>query len=122
MSSTSTSINTITKKIAVDFPVATMPASYSFEMGDLSNWDKVSVQIGWKDLTKTLDGNFGLQQSNDLELVFEDISAAIGTITTANGVQTLEQYQFGGKYLNLSVDKVGITGGTLSVKIGRAHV
>jgi hypothetical protein len=78
------------------------------------NWNVVSIQIAWKNLTGTTNGTLLIQQRNADFLPWQSTTLT-ANVNSANGTHIFENIEFGGESLNVVFDLVGITGGTVSI-------
>lgn len=78
------------------------------------NWNIVSIQIAWKDLTGTTNGTLTVQQRNADFMPWQNTTLS-ANVNSASGTHIFENIEFGGESLNLKFDLVDITGGTFSI-------
>ncbi|MDH3382344.1 MAG: hypothetical protein OEL54_06530, partial [Flavobacteriaceae bacterium] len=100
------------KEIFEDLNISTLPSSNDFIISSkvLANFDAISIQISYKDLTGTLNGVFKVQQRNDSTLPLVDIPTLTTTLSSATSSVILETSEFLGESVAVNFTKGGITG------------
>ena len=102
--------------LAKDQPLT---ADFSSNIADFKDMPMGSVQLVWKDVTGTLDGQAILYASNLHEdTAFFDggeIDGAAINIDSANGNQIWLRDRLAFRYLQVRFTKNGITGGTMDI-------
>lgn len=91
--------------------ITSYPDVFDLLLGDLMSWNSVSVQLVWNDIIVGSDSlKIALQSSNAIGLPFNDIVGLTTDVNTANGSETLETFEFGGRFLNMNMQRNGSTG------------
>jgi len=114
MNYTGNSATSYQEIICRDLDISTYSGSEMNRVIKAMNWNIVSIQVAWKDLTGTLNGELTLQQRNADFLPWQETTLA-ANVDSAESTHIFENIEFGGESLNLKFDLAGITGGTVSI-------
>lgn len=106
--------NYIKKVVFEDIDVKTKVWSVG---NDLKDFNSISVHFTFKNLTGTLNGTVSILQSSDPELTYVAIPTLTGNLDSATGALTLESSEFLSGNIAISVNGVGITGGTMTAVV-----
>lgn len=80
---------------------------------DLLGYKVISVQVVWKDLTGTFDGNAEIIQSNNGSDF--DRTSISTQLTSTNGSNTLYDNVFNGRYVGVRLNRGSIVTGTVQL-------
>lgn len=107
--------------VVLDYNVAVVGSAHAglrnFFLGSYSEYNIISVQVEWKNLTGTLNSSVKIQQKAAEMALFADIPTLNFVLDSADGTKVLEGTEWGSEDLNLVFNLNNCTGGTLSIVV-----